>query len=229
MTPEQNNPYTATAAHQPVSVTGEAAAKVLKNTYLLLGMSLMVATGASWFAMESGFGFFNPLLTIGVYFGLLIVTNLLRNSAAGILAVFALTGWLGLTTGPIISVYASIPGGMDIVTMALGGTATIFVVMSAIALVTRKDFSFLSNFLMVGLLVAFIAGIANIFLEIPVLALTVSAVFMLLSSLVIMWQTSAIIHGGETNYILATVTLFVSLYNIFMSLLHLLTALAGDD
>ena len=154
---------------------------------------------------------------------------MLRNSAWGILAVFGLTGWLGFTTGPIINMYAQMPGGMEIVTMALGGTAGIFVAMSAIALVTKKDFSFMTNFIMVGILVAFIAAIANIFFAIPALALAISAAFVLLSSMLILWQTSAIIHGGETNYLMATVTLFVSLYNLFMSLLHLLTALGGDD
>lgn len=223
----QTNPYT--APRQGVAVRGEQAAQVLKNTYMLLGLSLVVATGASWFAMASNIGFINPFLTIGVYFGLLIGTNMLRNSGWGILAVFGLTGWLGFTTGPIINMYAQIPGGMELVTMALGGTASIFVVMSGIALVTRKDFSFLTNFIMVGILVAFIAGLAGMFFNLPALSLAVSAAFMLLSSLLIMWQTSAIIHGGETNYIMATVTLFVSLYNLFLSLLHILTALSGND
>ncbi len=222
------NPYSAPHQHG-VAVSGERAAQVLKNTYMLLGLSLVVATGASWFAMASNIGFVNIWLTIGVYFGLLFATNALRNSAWGILAVFGLTGWLGFTTGPIINMYAQIPGGMEIVTTALAGTAGIFVAMSAIALVTRKDFSFLTNFIMIGILVAFGASIANIFFAIPALSLAVSAAFVLLSSLLIMWQTSAIIHGGETNYIMATVTLFVSIYNLFMSLLHLLTALSGND
>ena len=224
----QPNPYSA-PHQQGMAVTGERAAQVLKNTYMLLGLSLVVATGASWFAIASNIGFVNVWLTLGVYIGLLFATNALRNSAWGILAVFGLTGWLGFTTGPIINMYAQVPGGMEIVTMALGGTAFIFVAMSAIALFTRKDFSFLTNFIMIGILVAFAASIANIFFAIPALSLAVSAAFVLLSSLLIMWQTSAIIHGGETNYILATVTLFVSIYNLFMSLLQILTALSGDD
>mgnify|MGYP000020538611 CR=1 FL=1 len=223
----QTNPYSVSS--HGAAVTGERAAQVLKNTYMLLGLSLIVATGASWFAMASNIGFVNVWLTLGVYFGLLFATNMLRNSAWGILAVFGLTGWLGFTTGPIINMYAQMPGGMEIVTMALGGTAGIFVAMSAIALVTKKDFSFMTNFIMVGILVAFVAAIANIFFAIPALALAISAAFVLLSSMLIMWQTSAIIHGGETNYIMATVTLFVSIYNLFMSLLHLLTALSGND
>ena len=132
------NPYSVSS--HGVAVTGERAAQVLKNTYMLLGLSLIVATGASWFAMASNIGFINVWLTLGVYIGLLFATNMLRNSAWGILAVFGLTGWLGFTTGPIINMYAQMPGGMEIVTMALGGTAGIFVAMSAIALVTKKNF-----------------------------------------------------------------------------------------
>jgi len=147
----------------------------------------------------------------------------------GILGVFGITGWLGFTTGPIISVYAAIPGGMEIVNLSLGATAVTFVSLSAIALVTRKDFSFMGNFLMVGILVAFLGGLAAYFFNMPTLALAVSGAFVLLSSMLILWQTSAIVHGGETNYIMATVTLFVSIYNLFMSLLHILTALTGND
>lgn len=223
------NPYASPARGGGVQVTGERAAQVLKNTYMLLGLSLLAATGAAMFAMSAGVGYINPFMTIGVYFVLLIATNMLRNSGWGILAVFGLTSWLGFTTGPLINMYAQINGGMEIVSLALGGTATIFVVMSAIALVTRKDFSFLTNFLMVGLIVAFLAGLAAVFFNIPALSLAVSAAFVLLSSLLILWQTSAIVHGGETNYIMATVTLFVSIYNLFLSLLNILTALSGND
>jgi modulator of FtsH protease len=224
------NPYTAPhRQHAATAVTGERAAQVLKNNYMLLGLSLMVATGAAVFAMAMGIGYVNVFVTLGVYFGLLFATNKLRNSSWGILAVFGLTGWLGFTTGPIINMYAQINGGMEIVSLALGGTASIFVAMSGIALVTRKDFSFMTNFIMVGILVAFLAGLAAVFFNIPALSLAVSAAFVLLSSLLILWQTSAIIHGGETNYIMATVTLFVSIYNLFLSLLHILTALSGND
>ncbi|MFP1684443.1 Bax inhibitor-1/YccA family protein [Alloalcanivorax sp. C16-1] len=223
------NPYASPVRGGGVQVTGERAAQVLKNTYMLLGLSLMAATGAAVFAMAAGIGYVSPLITIAVYFGLLFATNKLRNSGWGIVAVFALTSWLGFTTGPLINMYAQMQGGMEIVSLALGGTATIFVAMSAIALVTRKDFSFMTNFIMVGVLVAFLAGLAAMFFNIPALALAVSAAFVLLSSLLILWQTSAIIHGGETNYIMATVTLFVSIYNLFLSLLNILTALSGND
>ena len=226
---QQRSPYAAPASSAGVAVTGEQAARVLRNTYMLLGMALAFSAGCGWLAMQSGVGFINPILTLVVYFGLLIFTNVMRNSAAGILGVFALTGWLGFTTGPLISAYAAIPGGMELVTLALGSTAVVFVSLSAIALITRKDFSFLTNFLMVGLLVAFLGGLAAYFFNLPTMALAVSGAFVLLSSLLILWQTSAIIHGGESNYIMATVTLFVSIYNLFMSLLHIFTALSGDD
>jgi len=223
-----NSPYAAPGARS-VPVVGEQAAKVLRNTYMLLGMALAFSAACGWFAMSSGVGFVNPILTIVVYIGLLIFTNVMRNSAMGILGVFGITGWLGFTTGPIISVYAAIPGGMEIVNLSLGATAVTFVSLSAIALVTRKDFSFMGNFLMVGILVAFLGGLAAYFFNMPTLALAVSGAFVLLSSMLILWQTSAIVHGGETNYIMATVTLFVSIYNLFMSLLHILTALTGND
>lgn len=227
---QQNNPY---AAPQTVvtgaRVTGERAAAVLRNTYMLLGMSLAFSAAMAWYAMASGVSYINVWLTLGVYIATLIFTNVMRNSAWGILGVFALTGWLGFTTGPIVGMFMQSAAGGQIVTMALASTAVIFVVMSGIALVTKKDFSFMTNFLMVGIIVAFLCGIGAMIFEMPALSLAVSGAFVLLSSLLIMWQTSAIIHGGETNYIMATVTLFVSIYNLFMSLLHILSALSGDD
>jgi modulator of FtsH protease len=147
----------------------------------------------------------------------------------GLVFVFALTGFMGLTLGPIISMYLSIPNGDQIVMTAMGGTGIIFLGLSGYVLTTRKDFSFLGGFLMVGILVAFLAGIASMFLSMPGLSLAVSAMFVLLMSGLILYQTSAIINGGETNYILATVTLFVSIYNLFLSLLQLLGAFGGND
>lgn len=203
--------------------------KVLRNTYLLLGLTLAFSAATGALAMNMGIGFVNPLITLVVYFGLLIFTNVMRNSALGLLGAFGITGWLGFTTGPLLSAYMGIQGGAEIVNLALGSTAFIFIAMSAIALITKKDFNFLTNFLMVGILVAFLAGLVGYFFNLSTLALAVSGAFVLLSSLLILWQTSAIIHGGETNYIMATVTLYVSIYNLFMSLLHILTALSGND
>lgn len=222
----QNDPriYSSNAALSGHKVIGEQASNVLKNTYMLLALALAVATGASWFAMQEGIGYISPLITIVGYFALMFATVKLRNSYWGVVSMLGVAAWLGFTTGPIINIYAQMPGGMGLVTTALGGTTAIFFIMSGIALVTKKDFSFMTHFLMVGIMVAFVAGIANLFFAIPALNLAVSAMFMLVSSLVILWETSRIVHGGETNYIMATLTLFVHLYNIFLSLLNLLSS-----
>ncbi|MCB1960477.1 MAG: Bax inhibitor-1/YccA family protein, partial [Rhodocyclaceae bacterium] len=168
------------------------------------------------------------IITLVGYFGLLFLTSKLRNSAWGILSVFALTGFMGYTLGPIVSFYAGLPNGTETVMMALGGTGAIFVGLSAYAVTTRKDFSYMSGFLMVGILVAFLAGLGAIFFSIPALSLTVSAAFVLLMSGLILYETSNIIHGGETNYIMATVSLFVAFFNLFTSLLHLLGFMNND-
>ncbi len=196
--------------------------KVIRNTYMLL--SLTLAFSAVTAGVSIAFGLPHPglILTLVGYFGLLFLTSKFRNSSAGVLCVFALTGFMGYTLGPIISAYLSLPNGSQIVMQAMGGTAAIFLGLSAYALTTRKDFSFMGGFLFVGILVAFLAGLGAIFFEIPALSLTVSAAFVLLMSGLILYETSNIIHGGETNYVMATVTLFVSIYNLFTSLLHLL-------
>ena len=168
-------------------------------------------------------------MTLIGYFGLLFATTKLRNSGWGLVSVFALTGFMGYTLGPIVSHYLSLPNGGQTVMMAMAGTGAIFLGLSGYALTTRKDFSFMSGFLMVGILLAFLAGLAAIFFEIPALSLTVSAAFVLLMSGLILYETSNIIHGGETNYVMATVTLFVSIFNLFTSLLHLLGFANNSD
>jgi modulator of FtsH protease len=166
---------------------------------------------------------------IGGTYGLLFLTHMLANSAWGLAAVFAFTGFIGYTTGPIIGMFMGSAVGSQIVMQALGGTAIIFFALSGYALVSRKDFSFMSGFLFAGSIVLIVAMLAGVFLKLPALNLAISAGFMLFSSAVILYQTSEIIHGGERNYIRATVTLYVSIYNIFMSLLNLLSAFSGDD
>jgi modulator of FtsH protease len=169
------------------------------------------------------------IITLIGYFGLLFATSKLRNSGWGLVSVFALTGFMGYTLGPIVSHYLGLPNGGQTVMMAMGATAAIFFALSGYALTTRKDFSFMGGFLMVGILLAFVAGLAAVFLEIPALSLTVSAAFVLLMSGLILYETSNIIHGGETNYVMATVTLFVSIFNLFTSLLHLLGFMNSSD
>ena len=170
---------------------------------------------------------FFGLWTLLPYFLCLWMTEKNKNNASGIIWVFALTGWLGFTLGPILSMYLATVGSKPIM-MALGSTALVFFGASSYVLTTRKNLSFMTGFLMTGILVAFVAAIANAFLQIPVLAITISSVFVFLSAGIIMWQTSEIIHGGERNYISATVTLFVMVYNLFLSLLQII-GIMGDD
>jgi modulator of FtsH protease len=197
-----------------------AAVSVLRNTYILLGMTLAFSTAMAVVGMAINMPYLGLWMLLP-YFGLLFAVEKTKNSAAGIFWVFALTGWLGLTLAPILSAYLGAIG-FEPIALALGGTALIFFTSSAYVLITKKDLSFMTGFLMTGVLVAFIAGIANVFLQIQGLALAVSCMFLVISSGLMMWQTSAIVHGGETNYISATVTLFVSIYNVFLSLLSLL-------
>jgi modulator of FtsH protease len=193
-----------------------------------LSITLLFSALTAGIAVMTNMPFMNPIITLVGYFGLLFLTTRFRNSALGLLFVFALTGFMGLTLGPIISAYLHLPNGGQIVMTAMGGTGVIFLGLSGYALTTRKDFSFIGGFLMVGILVAFLASIASLFLAMPGLSLAVSAMFVLLMSGLILYQTSEIIHGGETNYIMATVTLYIAIYNLFLSLLQLLGVM-GDE
>ena len=201
--------------------------KVLRNTYALLAMTISFSAVTAVAAMAMNVPFMGLWMLLP-YIALLFAVEKTKNSGWGILFVFALTGWLGFTLGPILNAYLGNVGIEPILT-ALGGTALIFFGLSGYTLVTRKDFSFLTGFIMTSILVAFIAGLASVLFNISGLALAVSCMFLVLSSLMIMWQTSQIIHGGETNYISATVALYVSLYNIFTSLLHILGVFGGDE
>jgi modulator of FtsH protease len=169
------------------------------------------------------------LLTLVGYFGLLFATTKFRDSSIGLVFVFALTGFMGYTLGPILNSYLAMANGSQVVMTAMAGTGVIFLALSGYALTSRKDFSFMGGFLMTGILVAFLAGLGAVFFEMPVMSLAVSAMFVLLMSGLILYETSNIIHGGETNYIMATVTLFVSIFNLFTSLLHLLGFMSSDN
>ncbi|MGZ8161864.1 MAG: Bax inhibitor-1/YccA family protein [Methylobacter sp.] len=204
--------------------------KMLKNTYMLLSMTLIFSAITAGAAMYLNLPHPGIFITMIGYFGLLFLTTKFSNSSLGLIFVFALTGFMGLTLGPILNMYTqAFNNGHELIMAALGGTGVIFLGLSGYALTTRKDFSFLGGFLMVGILVAFLAGIGAIFFAMPGLSLAVSAMFILLMSGMILFQTSAIIHGGETNYILATISLYVSIYNLFLSLLQLLGVFSGDD
>jgi modulator of FtsH protease len=201
--------------------------KVLKNTYMLLSMTLAFSAFTAYLSRD--FGPMNMwVMLIGTY-GLLFLTHALANSVWGLAAVFGFTGFLGFTIGPILNMVMKTANGADLVMQALGGTAIIFFALSGYALVSRKNFAFLQGFLFAGSIVLILAMIAGIFLHMPALHLAINAGFMLFSSAMILFETSAIIHGGERNYIRATVTLFVSIYNLFMSLLSLLSSLSGNN
>lgn len=204
--------------------------KVLINTYMLLSMTLLfsaITAGASmWFNLPHP----GIIITMVGYFGLLFLTNKFSHSALGLLFVFALTGFMGMTLGPILSMYmTAFSNGHTLIVTALGGTGIIFICLSGYTLITHKDFSFLGSFLVTGILVAFLVSIGAMLFSLPALSLAVSAMFILLMSGMILYQTSEIIHGGESNYILATVSLYISIYNLFLSLLHLLGMFGGDD
>ncbi|MDC0173187.1 Bax inhibitor-1/YccA family protein [Gammaproteobacteria bacterium] len=200
--------------------------KVLRSTYMLLGTTIAFSAlmaGISMAVEAPHFG----LLMLLPYFLCLWMVEKNKNNSKGLFWVFALTGWLGFTLGPILNMYLAVKAA-DTIMLALGSTALVFFASSAYVLTTRKNLSFMTGFLMAGILISFVAAIANVFLQIPLLSLTISAVFAFLSAGIIMWQTSAIIHGGERNYISATVTLFVMIYNLFLSLLQMF-GIMGDD
>lgn len=203
--------------------------KLIRNTYMLLSVTLLFSAAMAGMSMALNLPHPGLIITLVGYFGLLFLTQKFSNSALGLLFVFGLTGFMGYTLGPIIGYYLNMPNGAQTVMTAMGGTGAIFLGLSGYALSTRKDFSFMGGFLMAGILVAFLAGLGAVVFGLPMLSLAVSAMFVMLMSALILYQTSSMVHGGETNYIMATVTLYVSIYNLFTSLLHLLSAFGSDD
>ena len=202
--------------------------KVLRNTYMLLGMTLAFSALMAGVSMAMGAPYLGPIVTLVGFFGLIFAVHKTADSSLGLLFTFLLTGFMGFTIGPIINIYLSMANGPSLVTSALGTTAAAFVGLSAFAVITRKDFSFLSGFLVVGFFVLMGAVVLSLFLDLSAFSVAISSAFVLFASAAILWQTSAIIHGGETNYIIATVTLFASFYNLFVSLLHIFGVM-GDD
>jgi modulator of FtsH protease len=199
--------------------------RVLRHTYILLGFTLLLSSLTAYLAMKTHATPINPLLFILGYFGLLFLTTRLKDNPWGIASIFALTGFMGYTLGPILDFYIkTLSNGNQIIMTAFGSTGLIFFALSAYALTTKKDFSYLGGFLFVGIVVAFVAGLLSIFFNMPMLNILVSCAFTLLSSGLILFQTSLIIHGGERNYIMATIALYVALFNLFVSLLQILSA-----
>ncbi|MGD2007257.1 MAG: Bax inhibitor-1/YccA family protein [Cellvibrionales bacterium] len=203
--------------------------KVLRNTYMLLGMTLAFSAVTAGVSMAVGLSHMAALVLMLVGFGLLFVVNKMADTAKGLPAIFAFTGVMGAALGPTLNYYLALPSGPGMIMQALGGTAIVFFGLSAYALNTRKDFSFMGGFLITGLIVAIVASIANIFLGIPALSLTISAAIVMIMSGLILFDTSRIINGGETNYIRATVSLYLNIYNLFINILHLIGAFGGGD
>ena len=213
---------------QHAGVSEAEVSKLFRNTYSLLAMTLAFSAVVAFVSMSLNLPYPGIIVTLVGFYGLLFLTTKLRNSGWGLVSTFAFTGFLGYTLGPLLNAYLSLPNGGQLVSMALGMTAVVFFGLSAYAILSRKDFSFLSGFIMAGCIVLMCAVVASFFIQISGLQLAISAGFVLFSSAVILYQTSSIIHGGEDNYIMATITLFVSIYNLFLSLLQLLGIFSDD-
>lgn len=203
--------------------------KVIRNTYMLLSATLLFSAFTAMASVALKLPHPGLIITLIGYFGLLFLTAKFRNSGLGLGFVFALTGFMGYTLGPIVSHYLGLPSGGQTVAAAMGMTAAIFLGLSGYALVSRKNFSFMGGFLMAGIIAGFVASLGAVFFDLPALSLAVSAMFVLLMSGLILYETSNIIRGGETNYIMATVTLFVAIFNLFTSLLHLLGFMNSNE
>ena len=202
--------------------------KVLRNTYFLLGLTMAFSAVVAYISMSLNLPYPNLIVLLVGFYGLLFVTNRLANSAWGILAAFAFTGFMGYTIGPILNIYVA-RGMEDLIMLAFAGTAIVFFACSAYVLTTKKDMSFLSTAIFSLFIVLLLGIVASFFFQIPALAVGISALFVVFSTMTILYETSNIIHGGETNYIRATVNIYVSIYNLFISLLRLLSIISSDD
>ncbi|MBE0363885.1 hypothetical protein PULV_a1398 [Pseudoalteromonas ulvae UL12] len=203
--------------------------KVLRNTYMLLGMTLAFSAVTAGVSMTLNLPYFMGIVFSLISFGLLFVVNKKADSASGIFWIFAFTGLMGASLGPLLNHYAAMPSGPMLIMQALGSTALVFFGLSAYAMTTKKDFSYLGGFLMIGLLVVIVASLVNIFIGSSIAFLAINAAVVFIMSGLILFDTSRIINGGETNYIRATVSLYLNVYNLFTSMLHLLGAFGGDD
>ena len=211
-----------------LSLDRPQAAKVLRNTYALLSLTLLFAAGIAALAVANAWPAPGLVITLVGYFGLLFAVHKLQNSGWALPAVFALTGFMGYTLGPLLTHTLALPGGAGTITAALGATGATFLALSAYVLTTRRDFSFMGGFLFAGMVIAIVLGIAAYAFSIPAMGMAVSALVALLSVGLILFETSRIVNGGETNYVLATVGLFVSAFNLFTSLLSLF-GIGGND
>ena len=217
------------AVHHGQQVEQQEISKVLRNTYSLLALTLAFSGVMAFVAQQMRVGYPNVFVVLIGFYGLFFLTNKLRDSAWGLVSTFALTGFMGFILGPILNRYLGMAGGAEVVSSAFAMTALVFGGLSAYVLITRKDMSFLSGFITAGFFVLLGAVVAGFFFQISGLQLAISAGFVLFSSVCILFQTSAIIHGGEWNYIMPTISLYVSIYNLFVSLLQLFGIMGRDD
>ncbi|MBV4540071.1 Bax inhibitor-1/YccA family protein [Pseudomonas vlassakiae] len=217
------------AVHHGQQAEQQEVSKVLRNTYSLLALTLAFSGVMAFVAQQMRVGYPNVFVVLIGFYGLFFLTKKLRDSAWGLVSTFALTGFMGFILGPILNRYLGMAGGAEVVSSAFAMTALVFGGLSAYVLITRKDMSFLSGFITAGFFVLLGAVVASFFFQISGLQLAISAGFVLFSSVCILFQTSAIIHGGERNYIMATISLYVSIYNLFISLLQLFGIMGRDD
>lgn len=212
----------------------ESAHKVLRNTYMMLGLTMVPTVIGAMIGMSINFAFAagNPILfaigSLAVIFGLFFAISATRNSSMGVVFLLALTFVMGVLLGPILQVALSLRNGGELVGLAAGGTGIIFLTLAGIASTTKRDFSFMGNFLLVGIILLIVASLANLFFQIPALSLALSGVAVLLFSGFILYDVNRIVRGGETNYVMATLSLYISIYQLFVNLLQLLMAFAGN-
>ena len=208
--------------------------KVLRNTYMMLGLTMIPTVIGAFIGTSINFSFMaqhpimSSLLMFGVMMGMLFAVTALRNSVWGVVALLGFTFVAGVFLGPILQVALHFKNGAQLVGMAAGGTGIIFLSLSTLATVTKKDYSFMGKFLFIGLIMLIVASLANMFFQIPALALTISAIAVMIFSAYILFDVSRIVHGGETNYVMATLSLYLDIYNLFINLLQLLMAFSGE-
>ncbi|MDP2693389.1 MAG: Bax inhibitor-1/YccA family protein [Gallionella sp.] len=218
----------------PIGTIATEQNKVLRNTYMMLALTMIPTVIGAFIGMSVNFSFMaaspiiSSLLMFGAMIGMMFAVSALRNSVWGIAALFGFTLVAGVFLGPILQVALHLKNGAQLIGMAAGGTGIIFFSLATLATVTKKDFSFMGKFLFIGLILLIVASLANMFFQIPALSLTISAIGVLIFSAYILYDVSRIVHGGETNYVMATLGLFLSIYNLFISLLQLLMAFSGE-
>lgn len=204
--------------------------KVLKNTYILLSMTLIFSAAMTYVGTLLNLSNIAGIICLVAGIALLFVTRALKNSPFGLVSVFAFTGVMGMSIAPTMTAYLTMfSNGPQLIMTSLALTSGIFIALSAITIISKKDFSFLGKYLFIGLIVGIIASIANIFFQVPALSLGVSSMMVMIFSGYILYDTSRIINGGEKNYIMATISLYLDILNLFLHLLHILAMLTGDD